>query len=370
MESRRIVRTQCGSGSFRSSIAATAILISAISALWGSSQASSPAPAAANQIVREGNALYDAGKYSEAVQEYLSAIEVAPDWYEPHYELGQTYYQMKRPDEAEVQYKLALRADPKCWICYQGMGNLADDSGNSTLALENYQKAVELAPDQAQPRYNLAIAYVRAQKLDDAIFALREAERLRADYASPYFLLGKIYYQQHRLYLAFDQLFKATKLETSGSRFENAKKLTDFQIVVDDKLPADLAGPGMAYCLARSAAMSPENYRKRFPAAETYVEDFSEEEYVLNDFVTMVAELSSKKNKDKELERIVLIKKAGYLEPFILASSAQHFASNAEQFEKTSPGRLDEFRKWAADQNISLEPIHARCEVRWMGQTW
>jgi hypothetical protein len=229
---------------------------------------------------------------------------------------------------------------------------------------------VELAPNQAQVRYNLAIAYIRAQKLDNAISTLQETERLRDDYASPYFLLGKIYYERHRFYLAFDQLFKATKLEKSGSRFENAKKLTDFQLIVDDKLRADLMGPHMSYCLARSAAMSPDNYRKRFPAAETYVEDLHEEEYVLNDFATMLAEFSSKKNTDKEFDRIVSINKAGHLVPFILASSAQRFAKDADEFEKTNPGRLEEFRKWAADKSISLEPIHARCEVRWMGQAW
>ena len=362
--------TRFGLTSFKGCLA-LAICTAAISAsLWGSPQTPSSPPAKATQMLREGNALYDDGKYSEAVQKYLSAMAVAPDWYEPHYELGQTYYQMKRPGEAEAQFKLALKADPNCWICYQGMGNLADDSGNSALALENYQKAVELAPDQAQPRYNLAIAYVRVQKVDGAISTLQEAERLRADYASPYFLLGKIYYQQHRLYLAFDQLFKATKLETSGSRFENAKKLTDFQMIVDNKLPADLIGPHMSYCLARTAAMSPENYRKRFPAAETYVEDLHEEEYVLNDFATMVAELPSKKKSDNEFGRIVSIKNAGYLVPFILVSSGQRFASEADHFEKANPGRLEEFRKWAADKDISLEPFHARCEVRWMGQVW
>jgi tetratricopeptide (TPR) repeat protein len=366
-----IARTHIGLTSFKRSLAlafCTAVAMSA--SLLGLPQAPNSPPAAADQMVREGNALYDAGKYSDAVQKYLSAMAVAPDWYEPHYELGQTYSQMNRSSDAEAQFKLALKAHPNCWICYQGMGNLADDSGNSASALENYQKAVELAPDQAQPRYNLAIAYVRVQKADDAISALQEAERLRPDYASPYFLLGKVYYQQHRLYLAYDQLFKATKLETSGSRFENAKKLTDFQMIVDNKLPADLIGSHMSYCLARTTAMSPENYRKRFPAAETYVEDLQEEEYVLNDFATMVAELSSKKKRDKEFERIVAIKTAGYLVPFILASSGQRFANDADQFEKTNPGRLEEFRKWAAEKNISLEPVHARCEVRWMGQTW
>jgi TPR repeat len=89
MEMRIIPRTRFGSPSFfKRSLAATAIFVIAVSAsLFGSSQASSSPPAEAAQMVREGNALYDAGKYSEAVQKYLSAIEVAPDCYEPHYEL-------------------------------------------------------------------------------------------------------------------------------------------------------------------------------------------------------------------------------------------------------------------------------------------
>lgn len=370
METRLIAETRFDVSSFKKTLVLTICSIAIPASLWASPQVTSSPPVAATRLVREGNALYDAGKYSEAVQKYLSAVAVAPDWYEPHYELGQTYSQMRNTGEAEAQFKLARKADPNCWICYQGMGNLADDSGNSALALENYQKAVELAPDQAQLRYNLAIAYVRLQKANDAISALQEAERLRGDYASPYFLLGKIYYQQHRLYLAFDQLFRATKLETSGSRFENAKKLTDFQLIIDNKLPPNLSGPHMSYCLARTSAMSPENYRKRFPAGETYVDDLHEEEYVLADFATMVAELSSKKKMDSDFQRIVSIKNAGYLVPYILVSSGQRFANDADAFEKTNPGRLNEFRQWAAGNKISLEPIHARCEVRWMGQSW
>jgi len=341
-----------------------------LTTLQASSQASgSPSPEA-DRIVRAGNELYDAGNYSEAVQEYLSAIAIAPNWYEPHYELGQTYCQMKRSDEALAQLKLALQYYPNCWLCYPGLGNLADDSGDSVLALDNYQKAVHLAPDEAQPRYNLAISYVRLKRADDAILALNEAERLRPAYASPYFLLGRIYYEQHRYYLAFDQLSKATKLETSGTRFENAKKLIDFQIIVDNTLVGDSIGPHMSYCLSRSAAMTPEDYRKRFPGAETYVENLHEEEYVLSSFATILAELSSKKGIDKEFQRIVQIKDAGYLVPFILVSSRQRFAKDADEFETTNAGRIDEFRKWANEKNVSLEPVHPRCEVHWMGQVW
>lgn len=327
-------------------------------------------PEEALDKVRKGNSLYDKGGYSEAVKEYESAMTLAPTWYEPHYELGQTYSQMKRADDSRKQYAIALELDPKCWLCYQGLGNLADDLGDHNLALQHYQKSVDLAPDQGQPRYNLAITYVRLKKIDEAISALKEAERLKPDYASPYFLLGKIYYSQRKYYLAFDQLFQATKLEKSGARFDQAKKLIDVQITVDNKLEAGAMGNHMAYCLARSGSISPEEYRKRFPGAETYIDDLHEEEYVLESFATMVGEFAQKKKVEAEFGRLVAINKAGYLKQFILSSESDRLAKDLQQYQQQNPGGMEEFRKWAAANKISTDAIHPSCEVRWMGQTW
>jgi len=339
------------------------------SCLWSLNLAKD-VPTKAAEKVHNGNALYDKGSYDEAVKEYESAITLAPGWYEPHYELGQTYYEMKRPDDARKQYELALGCDPNCWLCYQGLGNLADDLGDRELALKNYQEAVTLAPDRGQPRYNLAITYVRLQRLDEAISALKDAERVQPEYASPYFLLGEVYYQQKRFYLAADQLFQATKLEKSGPRFDKAKKLIDVQIVVDEKLDANSMGKHMAYCLARAGSISAEEYRKRFPGAETYVDNLAEEEYVLGNFATIAGELSRKKKGDSEFGGLVAIKAAGYLIPFILSSSGERFGKELVEYETKNPGRMEEFRKWASENKISLEPIHPRCEVHWMGQTW
>jgi hypothetical protein len=54
-----------------------------------SQDAAKPPSVEAVQKVRAGNALYDGGKYEPVVNQYLSAITLAPDWYEAHYELGQ-----------------------------------------------------------------------------------------------------------------------------------------------------------------------------------------------------------------------------------------------------------------------------------------
>jgi tetratricopeptide (TPR) repeat protein len=327
-------------------------------------------PPKALETVRDGNALYDKGSYEGAIKRYEAAINLAPSWYEPHYELAQTYSQMKRPEDARKEYELALSFDSNCWLCYQGLGNLADDLGNHDLALQQYEKAVAIAPNQAQPRYNLAVTYLRLKRTDDSISALKEAERLRPEYPSPYFLLGNVYYRQKRFYLAFDQLFQATKLEKTGPRFEDAKKLIDMQVTVDEKLDQDSMPYHMSYCLARTGSLSPEEYRKRFPGAETYVDDLKEEEYVLSTFATIAGELSAKDKGGAEFARLIAISKAGYLAPFLLSYRGSPFGTDLEGYQKKNPGRMEEFRKWVSDNKISLEPVHARCEVRWMGQLW
>ena len=340
-----------------------------VSCLW-SQKTPAEVPTEANDKVRRGNALYDQGKYDEAIKQYESAVTLAPTWYEPHYEMGQTFSQMKRPDDAKRELALALERDPNCWLCYEALGNMADDMGDSDLALKHYGKAVSLAPNQGQPRYNLAIAYVRLKKVDDAIKTLKECEQVEPGYASPYFLLGNIYYGQKKYYLAFDQLFQATKLEKSGARFDKAKKLTNFEIIVDQKLAGNLMGNHMSYCLARAGSMAPEDYRKRFPGAETYINDFAEELHVYNTYTTILSEFPGKQTSGTDFHSLVAIKKADFLEPYILVSSGDRFAKDLAEFESKNPGRIDEFRKWASANKISIERVHPLCEVRWMGETW
>jgi tetratricopeptide (TPR) repeat protein len=212
-------------------------LVVLASALIASSQNQNQSiPIEAQEKVRNGNALFDKENYAEAQKEYEAAIGLAKNWYEPHYELGQTYSRIQRPDDARHEYETALKSEPNCWICYEGLGNLADDAGDHERAVQNYQRAANLAPGQARLQYNLGIAYLRMQKVDEGIAALKDSEKLKPDYASPYFLLGNLYYEQKKYYLASDQLQQATKIEKSGPRFERAQKLNDVQIVIDEKL--------------------------------------------------------------------------------------------------------------------------------------
>jgi tetratricopeptide (TPR) repeat protein len=325
----------------------------------------------ADPHVKAGNRLFDDGKYPEAAEEYKAGMKLAPSWYEPHYELAATYEQLKQADDAQKEFEKAIELKSDCWLCYQGLGNLADENGKPENALEYYKKAIVLAPNEGRPRYNTAITFLHLKKQDEAIATLKDAEHVQPGYASPFFLLGKIYFRQQKLYPAFEQLFQATRLEKSGPRFDEAKKLTDVQIVLDEKLAKDASPGHMSYCLVRAGALSEEEYHKRFPNADTYVENLQEEEGVLSKLSTIISELeASRKKPDPEFGRLVAINKAGYLAPFILASSGNRFADDLKKFEAKYPGRLAEFNDWAKANKISLEPLRPRCEVRWMGQVW
>ena len=352
----------------------TMLLAASLAAAW---QAAPAAPAAgkpseeAQQRLQRGIDLFEQGKLEEAKAEEEQVIALAPDWYQGYFELGQTYWAMKNLAEAEKQMRLAIARQPDCWLCLTGLGNVLDDAGRREEAVGYFRQAIAVAPAVGKPRYNLAITFIRMDRIEDAITELKTAESVEPGYASPWFLLGRIYFHQEKLYLADEQLTQATKLESKGQRYDQAKQLIDVQIVLDEKLPEAEGATHLSYCVTRAAAMTPEEYHKRFPGAETYVENLDEEVYVLNTFAQIIDELSAKDKKpDPTFGFLVAIKKAGYLAPYILLSSGDRFAAERKGFEAKNPGKIEEFQQWAAKNQIAIAPLQPRCEVRWMGRAW
>jgi len=345
--------------------------VAGVAAAWQAPAGSSKRPPEAEQHLTKGDTLFDAGKLEEAKAEYEQAIAAAPGWYEGYYELGQTYWAMKNLAEAEKQMRLAIERKPDCWLCLTGLGNVLDDAGRREEAIGYFRQAIAMAPAVGKPHYNLAVTELRLRRVDEAIAELQAAEKVDHKYASPYFMLGRIYVAQEKLYLAQEQLTQATKLETKGERYDQAKELIDASLALDKDLPEAEGATHLAFCMTRAAAMTPEEYHKRFPGAETYVDNLDEQVYVLGEFAQIVDELSDGgKKPDPSFGFLVAIKKAGYLAPYILLSSGDRFAGERKEFEAKNPGKIEEFQQWAAKNKLAIAPLQPRCEVRWMGRAW
>jgi tetratricopeptide (TPR) repeat protein len=318
--------------------------------------------------VKTGNPLFDRGDYGGAQAEYEAAVKADPGWYEAHYELAQTLWVQKKFLEADAEAAKAFELEPKCWFCVALRGSIADDAGKPEEALKLYQKAAEVAPARAKPRFEAAITLIHLERYDEAIVNLKKAEELEPNYPSPYFALGNLYFAQGKFFLADEQYTRAIRLEPNSERTKKIKSRSDHQIVVDSSAPEDESVDALSYCITRAADMLPEEYHKRRPGAETYADDLEDDAKVYSSWAQIISEGDNA--KASKLFYLVNVRDAGYMKAFLLTVYPDRYQDERSESEKTASAKLAEFRQWARQENVPLSAPRIRCEVRWMERTW
>ncbi|GAA3929267.1 tetratricopeptide repeat protein [Hymenobacter algoricola] len=171
--------------------AAKGLLVSLLCTLLTTTYAQSPAEVKA--LIKEGVALYDAGKYDEAVLRYRQALKLAPDDFTAQYELALTYGSLGRPEEVvEMSKKLLLneaRADANVYVIY---GTALDDLKKPREAVRIYQAGLKKFPDQGLLYYNLGVTQAGLQQYEEAIVSLQQAVRKNPGHASAHRVLGAL----------------------------------------------------------------------------------------------------------------------------------------------------------------------------------
>jgi tetratricopeptide (TPR) repeat protein len=329
--------------------------------------------ARANEHLHLGNKFFDRGQYQLALIEYRRIVALMPDQSNGYHELSQTFYAIKNFDKAIENANRALQLNPKCWLCYQALGNSYDDSGKSEEALANYQKAIDIAPNIGRLLYNKALTLQRLKRTPEAIADLEKAIQVEPGYASPYRLLGTLLSQRGELYAAETQFKEFLKLEPKGDRAEAVSKLLKPGVHVDgQKLKADEASfdAYAKYGLTRVNWIV-DLYRKKNLKATAYRFTAEEELDALRSEASRWEEIRHAKPgaQDKELDRLSKIVDAGFLEPFVYSYWAQKSASEVEQWNAAHQDNLGKLHKWAVEQSVSLEPIQQPTHVEWLGAT-
>ena len=97
-----------------------------------------------------------------------------------HVAIAQLYEQSNRMAEAEAEYQLALKdKEVHDYLpALLGYAHLQDQLGKSKEAIELYQRAVRVYPQQASVHNNLGLCYARQSRLDEAVAAMNLAIKL------------------------------------------------------------------------------------------------------------------------------------------------------------------------------------------------
>lgn len=186
-----------------------------------------------SQMVREGITLHDAKKYPDAVAKYEEVIAANPDCTLVIYELSMTYYAMGQKTKAmETAYRGSKYKSDDLPLFYLTMANCIDDVGKPEAAVKIYQDAIKmLEGDKDMVRhlssvhYNLGVTLIRQKKLPEARVELKKAIEYNYQYASPHYLLARLYSDGKYKVPAFLAAARFLSLELTSQRSQIASQL-------------------------------------------------------------------------------------------------------------------------------------------------
>ena len=138
------------------------------------------------------------GQFEIAEKAFLQALELNPENWEAHYNLGELYSAANLVEEAHQQYESALSKGKNEWKPYNGMGVWILQNGqNRNDAIPFLQKANKLDKSRPEPLMNLALTFASLREWD---LAKSHCNAIMQNAPSE----SKYYKEAERLILAID----------------------------------------------------------------------------------------------------------------------------------------------------------------------
>lgn len=139
-----------------------------------------------------GTALYEAGRYEEAIERYRKAISTQPDYAPAYNNLGVALRASGRVDEAIAAYEQGLRLRDDYPDLHFNLANALLATERANEAAEHLRRASAITGDSAAIHNNLGKALAEAGKLAEAVTELERAVALEPGSIQAHRNLGSV----------------------------------------------------------------------------------------------------------------------------------------------------------------------------------
>jgi tetratricopeptide (TPR) repeat protein len=162
-----------------------------------------------------GFVFFERGYFERAEPYFQQALKDDPKSAEALYGLGSAYLQQQKTNDARecFQRVLQLHASypgtlPNAW---NNLGILAARDGQTDLAIEHFQRALQIDPDHSVALQNLGSAYRQKKDWPQATRALEKSLALNPDDPEANYSLAMVYAQTNDSNRAYEYLQKALR---------------------------------------------------------------------------------------------------------------------------------------------------------------
>ena len=150
----------------------------------------------ANVLINRQDKLDAANDFRESLRYALLHLELEPDSALAHSNLGVSYKDNSRLDDAIRQFEKAVELDTKNSTAHNNLGAALADSGETENAIIHYTEAIELDPKLWMPHYNLGNAFREQGDPEKAILHYNKAIKLKPSYSEAHNNLGVVHQAQ------------------------------------------------------------------------------------------------------------------------------------------------------------------------------
>jgi tetratricopeptide (TPR) repeat protein len=146
-----------------------------------------------------GIALFDQGKFDEALGLYDRALALDDNFAQAFSNRGNALQRLKRFADAEKDYRRALDLQPTFADAWNNLGTCLRELKRSQEAETVYRKALELSPNNPDTLDNLALALKDIDRLDEATDLMRRALSIESRDAKLFVHFATLLLDQHKV---------------------------------------------------------------------------------------------------------------------------------------------------------------------------
>jgi len=119
--------------------------------------------------------LINEGNFNKVVNKYKKIVEIEPNNYKAHNNLGNALKELGKLEEAATSYRKAIKIKSDYTKAHFNLGNILNDFGKFKEAIPSLLLALKINPNYSEAHNCLAISYKKLKKFEQAITHYKKA---------------------------------------------------------------------------------------------------------------------------------------------------------------------------------------------------